>query len=499
MAQTPAGKVFISYSHKDKAYLDRLQEHLRPHVRSGALPVWVDTQLKAGDEWKKEIEAALEAAQVAILLVSVSFLASDFVAEEELPKLLTAAEQRGVLIVPVILTPCAFKRSSLYKYQAINDPARPLSLLPEGEHDVIWDLLVERVLDALDKQHQQQTPPPNPPKQAERARSEPAPQPTKSKVALVEEGEQHRAAGRYVEALDCYEQALELDARYLLALRGKSLALLGLNHPMDALAAANEAIRVAPEDAAAHYNKGLILKRMGRYGEALPAFEEALKLHPQFSWAYILKSQALAELNKYTEAVATLEQALTLNPNDKTVRQALERLYRRVPVGTPLLALSGHTHSVHMVAWSSDGTHLASASTDHTARIWDAVNGQLLATLSGHTLYVQALAWSPDGRRLASASADQTVRLWDAASGQALATLSGHTKWVEAVAWSPDARFLASASQDETVRLWDGTSGQALITLSGRYPVAWSPDGRHLASASSDYYVGVWWVGEGQA
>src|SRR5262249_46312122 len=129
MAAAPTSKIFISYSHKDKAYLDRLQEHLKPHVRSGALPVWVDTQLKAGDEWKKEIEAALEVAQVAILLVSVSFLASDFVAEEELPKLLLGAEQRGVVILPVILTPCAFKRSKLYKYQAINEPSLPLSLM----------------------------------------------------------------------------------------------------------------------------------------------------------------------------------------------------------------------------------------------------------------------------------------------------------------------------------------------------------------------------------
>ena len=159
MAQTPAGKVFISYSHDDKSYLDRLQKHLKPHVRSGALPVWVDTQIKAGDEWKKEIEAALDAAQIAILLVSVSFLASDFVAEEELPKLLKAAEERGVEIVPVILTPCSFKRSSLYKYQAINDPSRPLSLLPDGEHDVIWNRLVERVLDALEKQQKPPAPP----------------------------------------------------------------------------------------------------------------------------------------------------------------------------------------------------------------------------------------------------------------------------------------------------------------------------------------------------
>ena len=96
MARTPAGKVFISYSHDDKWYLDQLQKHLKPHVRSGALPVWVDTQLRAGDDWKKEIETALAGAQIAILLVSYNFLASDFVSDEELPKLLKAAEERCV-------------------------------------------------------------------------------------------------------------------------------------------------------------------------------------------------------------------------------------------------------------------------------------------------------------------------------------------------------------------------------------------------------------------
>jgi hypothetical protein len=159
MVQTPHSQVFISYSHKDAAYLERLQEHLKPDVRDGNIALWVDTQLKAGDEWKKEIEAALDAAQFAILLVSVSFLASDFVAKEELPKLLLAAEERGVVIVPVILTPCSFPRSVLKKYQTINEPSKPLSLMPEAERDVIWNRLVERVLEALEAQ---QARPPKP-------------------------------------------------------------------------------------------------------------------------------------------------------------------------------------------------------------------------------------------------------------------------------------------------------------------------------------------------
>lgn len=164
MADSPTGpsKVFISYSHRDKEYLDRLQEHLKPHVRAGTIPLWVDTHLKPGDDWEAEIKRALESAQVAILLVSFSFLASDFVVEEELPKLLAVAEGRGAHILPVILTPCSFRRTKLSRFQAVNNPARPLSGLSQHEQDVIWEQVVDAVLDTLDAAIGEPEPEPTP-------------------------------------------------------------------------------------------------------------------------------------------------------------------------------------------------------------------------------------------------------------------------------------------------------------------------------------------------
>src|SRR5262249_41059051 len=75
-------------------------------------------------------------------------------------------------------------------------------------------------------------------------------------------------------------------------------------------------------------------------------------------------------------------------------------------------------------------------------------------TLSGHTDPVSGVAFSPDGTRLATASGDKTAKVWDVASGQAVLTLSGHTDTVNGVAFSPDGTRLATASRDRTVRVY---------------------------------------------
>ena len=119
--------------------------------------------------------------------------------------------------------------------------------------------------------------------------------------------------------------------------------------------------------------------------------------------------------------------------------------------------LTGHTDDVISVAFSPDGSALASGSWDETVRLWDAVTGQEKATLTGHAgltgAGVMSVAFSPDGDTLASGGFRQ-VRLWDAKTGQPKATLRRHTGYVYSVAFSPDGGTIASGSESGTIILW---------------------------------------------
>jgi len=131
-------RVLISYSHRDRDHLERLQVHLQPLEREGRVDPWDDTRIAPGGDWRQEIEQALAAAKVAVLLVSADFLASDFIARVELPRLLRAAAEGGAVILPVNLSPCGFARSALGRFQAVNDPQRPLIRLDKAGREAVW-------------------------------------------------------------------------------------------------------------------------------------------------------------------------------------------------------------------------------------------------------------------------------------------------------------------------------------------------------------------------
>ncbi len=152
--------------------------------------------------------------------------------------------------------------------------------------------------------------------------------------------------------------------------------------------------------------------------------------------------------------------------------------------------LAASADTVRAVAFSPDGTILATGGYDNIPRLWDVATGGKRSELLGHTGRIESLAFSPDGRAIASGGLDG-VRLWDVATGRGTTKLDAGK--VLAVAYAPDGTALATGGEgDGSVTIWDVPAGKARARLAGLpgddvvIALVFSPDGRTLAAATID-------------
>ena len=160
------------------------------------------------------------------------------------------------------------------------------------------------------------------------------------------------------------------------------------------------------------------------------------------------------------------------------------------------LTAAAHAGGGASLAYSPDGTRLASASRDGVIRLWDASTGLAVAAWDGGGGIVHSVAFSPDGRQLASAAHDGLIRVWDTDSGAMTLTMSGHIGAVRSVMFSPTGQQLASAGQDGSVRLWSLADASFAcfsgVHSGGVLSAVFSPHGQLLASIGRDEQVRLW-------
>ncbi len=164
--------------------------------------------------------------------------------------------------------------------------------------------------------------------------------------------------------------------------------------------------------------------------------------------------------------------------------------------GIELLAFDGHRNTVASVQFSPDGLQLATGGYDHDAILWKVSDTKIERRLAGHTGPIMSVAFSPDGSTLATASIDGAVKLWNTENGKLIHTLTGHRSWVNSAAWFRDNERLATGSSDGSVIVWSAENGTILHTLKATdsevRTIAVSPDQRHIAAGMRYGAIKVW-------
>lgn len=120
-------KVFVSYAREDEELCEELRKHLAILEREGKAELWVDRQVTAGEQWEREIDRHLDAADLILLLISPDFFASKFCWEVELPRALGHHHRGRSIVIPVLLRPVDWEQTPLARLQALPEGAKAVT------------------------------------------------------------------------------------------------------------------------------------------------------------------------------------------------------------------------------------------------------------------------------------------------------------------------------------------------------------------------------------
>ncbi|MEM7066531.1 MAG: TIR domain-containing protein [Cyanobacteria bacterium P01_B01_bin.77] len=512
--------VFISYSRKDKAFVQVLNQALA----NSKYDAWVDWEnIPLTADWWEEIKAGIEAADTFIFVISPDSIASKVCGQE-----IDHAVENNKRLVPIVRRE-GFETSLVRPALGIHNW---LYFRDEDDFDTTFQSLVDTLntdlvhvkthtqllVKALEWQHKERTSDLLLRGSQLEAILSWITTSADKEPRLTKEQREYVAASSKAEkdtqAAEIARQQAEIE-RQKKARKAITLALIGASvgfvvaTVLGFIAVKQQQLAQQRELNARLLAQSLKVEKMATSGLQIDALEEAIRGYQEIQTVSrgLYSGQRLRAIGSLQEALYGMTEQnrlaghsktvwdVSFSPDGKTIASASSdgtiKLWNLA--GENLKTLEDHSSYVNSVSFSPDGQTLASASGDGTIKLWT-LQGEELMTLEGHNNSVNSVSFSPDGQTLASASSDGTIKLWTL-QGKELMTLRGHSSYVISVSFSPDGQTLASGSGDGTIKLWT-LQGKELMTFDGHSKdvssVSFSPDGQMLASASADTTIKLW-------
>jgi len=290
-------KIFYCYAHEDHLLRDKLDKHLSPLKRLGRIIDWCDREIRPGTNWEQEIDIHLNDADVILLLISPSFIASDYCYSVEMQRVIARHQTENLPVLPVILCPVHWEETILGSLQALPTGAKPITKW-RRQDDAYWDIVngITKIVKPL---------------LAQKYRGE---------------GHEHAIAHNHEKALEAYNQAIQLEPNDADTYYCEGNMLFFLKYFDEARVDYEQAIYYAPQEAAYYEAKALTLFHLGQTAEALTTIDRALQLDSTYTDAYRSKRDMLLRLGRNEEAASLsikIEQ-LAKEIESKTVNELLD-------------------------------------------------------------------------------------------------------------------------------------------------------------------------------